>query len=305
MSNELPLSTTGRTTLHRLRERGQTDRAELYAVLDAGLICHLGVVVDGAPVVLPTGYGRGGDTLFLHGSSANRSLTSADGQDVCVTVTHLDGLVCARAVFHHSVNYRSAVVLGTARLLTDDEQRLAALEVITEQLVPGRWAETRGPTRKELAATAVLAVPLAESSVKIRTGPPADDEEDYALDLIGDSAEGVGYLLKERVGDVDAFRDAVARVASGGSALDPEVVGRMLGRRRHEGPLDDLSPRERDVLGHLAEGKSNQGIADSLVVTTAAVEKHITSIFQKLGLDASPTEHRRVMAALTYLRDSH
>jgi DNA-binding NarL/FixJ family response regulator len=128
-------------------------------------------------------------------------------------------------------------------------------------------------------------------------------EEDYALDLIGDSAEGVGYLLKERVGDVDAFRDAVARVASGGSALDPEVVGRMLGRRRHEGPLDELSPRERDVLSHLAEGKSNQGIAESLVVTTAAVEKHITSIFQKLGLDASPTEHRRVTAALTYLRD--
>jgi DNA-binding NarL/FixJ family response regulator len=128
-------------------------------------------------------------------------------------------------------------------------------------------------------------------------------EEDYALDLIGDSAEGVGYLLKERVGDVDAFSDAVTRVASGGSALDPEVVGRMLGRRRHEGPLDELSPRERDVLGHLAEGKSNRGIAESLVVTTAAVEKHITSIFQKLGLDASPTEHRRVTAALTYLRD--
>jgi DNA-binding NarL/FixJ family response regulator len=127
-------------------------------------------------------------------------------------------------------------------------------------------------------------------------------EEQYALDLIGDSAEGVGYLLKERVGDVDAFRDAVARVAAGGSALDPEVVGRMLGRRRHEGPLDELSPRERDVLGHLAEGKSNQGIAEALVVTTAAVEKHVTSIFQKLSLDASPTEHRRVLAALTYLR---
>jgi DNA-binding NarL/FixJ family response regulator len=128
-------------------------------------------------------------------------------------------------------------------------------------------------------------------------------EEQYALDLIGDSAEGVGYLLKERVGDVDAFRDAVARVAAGGSALDPEVVGRMLGRRRREGPLDELSPRERDVLGHLAEGKSNQGIAEALVVTTAAVEKHITSIFQKLDLDVGPTEHRRVLAALTYLRD--
>jgi DNA-binding NarL/FixJ family response regulator len=124
------------------------------------------------------------------------------------------------------------------------------------------------------------------------------------MDLIGDSAEGVGYLLKERVGDVEAFTDAVARVAAGGSALDPEVVGRMLGRRRREGPLDELSPREREVLAHLAEGKSNQGIADALVVTTAAVEKHVTSIFHKLDLEASSTEHRRVVAALTYLRDT-
>jgi DNA-binding NarL/FixJ family response regulator len=129
-------------------------------------------------------------------------------------------------------------------------------------------------------------------------------EEQYALDLIGDTAEGVGYLLKERVGDVEAFRDAVTRVAAGGTALDPEVVGRMLGRRRREGPLDELSPRERDVLGHLAEGKSNQGIAEELVVTSAAVEKHVTSIFHKLGLETSPTDHRRVLAALTYLRGS-
>jgi DNA-binding NarL/FixJ family response regulator len=129
-------------------------------------------------------------------------------------------------------------------------------------------------------------------------------EEQYALDLIGDSAEGVGYLLKERVGDVDAFTDAVGRVAAGGSALDPEVVGRMLGRRRRDGPLDELSPRERDVLGHLAEGKSNQGIAEALVVSVAAVEKHVTAIFHKLGLETSPTGHRRVLAALTYLRDS-
>jgi DNA-binding NarL/FixJ family response regulator len=129
-------------------------------------------------------------------------------------------------------------------------------------------------------------------------------EEDYALDLIGESAEGVGYLLKDRVGDVEAFTDAVARVASGGSALDPEVVGRMLGRRRSEGPLDDLTPRERDVLVHLAEGKSNRGIAEELVVTSAAVERHVTNIFQKLGLETSPTEHRRVLAAVTYLRDT-
>ena len=129
-------------------------------------------------------------------------------------------------------------------------------------------------------------------------------EEQYALELIGDRPEGVGYLLKERVGDVDAFTDAVSRVASGGSALDPEVVGRMLGRRRADGPLDRLSPRERDVLAAMAEGKSNQGIAQALVVTEAAVEKHVTGIFQKLELGQTPTEHRRVLAVLTYLRDS-
>src|SRR3954469_1652426 len=127
-------------------------------------------------------------------------------------------------------------------------------------------------------------------------------EEEYALDLIGERAEGVGYLLKERVGDVDAFTDAVARVAAGGSALDPEVVARMLGRRRADGPLDRLSPRERDVLAQLAEGKSNQGIAEALLVTSAAIEKHVTGIFSKLGLDATPTAHRRVLAALAYLR---
>lgn len=129
-------------------------------------------------------------------------------------------------------------------------------------------------------------------------------EERYAIDLIGDRAEGVGYLLKERVGDVDAFIDAVGRVASGGSALDPEVVSRMLGRRAQQSPLAELSPRERDVLAAMAEGKSNIGIAEELFVTEAAVEKHVTGIFQKLGLGPTPTEHRRVLAVLTYVRDA-
>jgi DNA-binding NarL/FixJ family response regulator len=129
-------------------------------------------------------------------------------------------------------------------------------------------------------------------------------EEQYALDLIGERAEGVGYLLKERVGDVDAFIDAVTRVAGGGSALDPEVVGRMLGRRGRDRPLDRLSPREQDVLTAMAEGKSNRGIAEALFVTPAAVEKHVTNIFDKLELDPAATEHRRVLAVLTYLRDS-
>ena len=128
-------------------------------------------------------------------------------------------------------------------------------------------------------------------------------EENYAVDLIGEHPEGVGYLLKERVGDVDAFIDAVSRVAAGGSALDPEIVARMLGRRRSEGPLDRLSPREGDVLAAMAEGKSNRGIAETLVVTQAAVEKHVTSIFHKLELDPGDTGHRRVLAVLTYLRD--
>jgi DNA-binding NarL/FixJ family response regulator len=128
-------------------------------------------------------------------------------------------------------------------------------------------------------------------------------EDHYAMELIGDRPEGAGYLLKERVGDVEEFIDALERVAGGGSALDPEVVARMLGRRRGEGPVDRLTPRERDVLAAMAEGKSNQGIAEALVVTGAAVEKHVTRIFHKLGLGPTPTEHRRVLAVLTYLRD--
>jgi nitroimidazol reductase NimA-like FMN-containing flavoprotein (pyridoxamine 5'-phosphate oxidase superfamily) len=179
----LTLSATPRTALHRHKERGRTGRADLYAVLDAGLICHLGVVIDGLPVVLPTAYGRDGDMLYLHGSSANRSNLAADGQEVCVTVTHLDGIVCARAVFSHSMNYRCAVVFGRARLVTDDEERLAALRVITEQLIPGRWAAARPPSRKEMAATSVLAVPLDDASVKVRTGPPADEPADHDLDV--------------------------------------------------------------------------------------------------------------------------
>jgi uncharacterized protein len=174
-----PLSSTPRTTLHRLRERGRADRSELDAVLEAGLVCHLGVVVDGQPLVLPTGYGRIGDTLYLHGSSANRSLLGAADQQVCVTVTLLDGLVCARAVFHHSMNYRSAVIFGAARLVTEPAEKLAALRAVTDHLVPGRWEHAREPTRKELAATAVLALPLEEASVKVRSGGPKDDPEDY------------------------------------------------------------------------------------------------------------------------------
>ena len=173
------LSSTPRTELRRHRERGRTDRDDLYAVLDAGLICHLGVIAGGVPRVLPTGYGRDGDTLYLHGSSANSTFMAADGQDVCVTVTHLDGLVYARAVFSHSMNYRSAMIYGVARLLTDCAERTAALRVITEHLTPGQWSYARQPSAKELAATSVLELPLTESSVKIRAGGPSDEPADY------------------------------------------------------------------------------------------------------------------------------
>ncbi|WP_106397989.1 pyridoxamine 5'-phosphate oxidase family protein [Actinocorallia populi] len=173
------LSTTERTRVRRGKNRARTDRDDLYDVLDAGMICHLGVVVDGAPRVVPTAYARVGDTLYLHGSTGARSLR-AEGE-VCVTVTLLDGIVLARSAMHHSVNYRSAMVYGTPRPVTDPDEHMAALEAVTEQLAPGQWDVVRRPNRKEIAATAVLALGLDEASVKIRDAPPVDDEEDYAL----------------------------------------------------------------------------------------------------------------------------
>lgn len=190
-TNDLPsasalptvLSPTPRSTPSRTKERARSDRAELYAVLDAGLIGHLGIEIDGSVHVLPTGYGRDGDTLYLHGSTGARSLrAAARGVDVCFTVTQLDGIVYARSTFHHSMNYHCAVVHGTARLV-EGEERMHGLEVLTEHLAPGSWHETRLPDAKESAATLVLALPLVEASVKVRTGPPADDDEDVEADL--------------------------------------------------------------------------------------------------------------------------
>ncbi|MBN6053664.1 pyridoxamine 5'-phosphate oxidase family protein [Nonomuraea sp. RK-328] len=180
-SSRTPLSATPRTRLGRSKERGSDDRDDLYEVLDTGLICHLGVVADGCPMVVPTGYGRDGDTLYLHGSTGSRSVRAAQEADVCVTVTHLDGIVLARSVFHHSVNYRSAMIYGRARLVTDEEERLTGLRVLTERLAPGQWDYARRPNRKELAATAVLALSLDEASVKLRRGAPVDEDEDYGL----------------------------------------------------------------------------------------------------------------------------
>ncbi|HEX3780126.1 MAG TPA: pyridoxamine 5'-phosphate oxidase family protein [Pseudonocardiaceae bacterium] len=172
------LSPTPRSTPRRHAERAQADRAALDAVLDAGLVCHLALVVDGAPLVLPTGYGRDGDTLYVHGSSGARSLRGSAGIEVCVAVSLLDGVVYARSVFTHSFNYRSAVVHGDAELLEDEEHKLHGLRTLVEHLAPGSWGYARTPTKRELAATSVLALDLAEASVKIRTGGPGCDELD-------------------------------------------------------------------------------------------------------------------------------
>src|SRR5690349_13731379 len=172
------LSPTPRSTVRRGAARARSDRAELHAVLDAGLVCHLGIVLGDAPVVLPTAYGRIDDTLYLHGSTGAASVRAADGVPVCVTVTHVDGVVYARSVFHFSMNYRSAVVHGRARLVTDEAERLAGLRALTEHVAPGSWDHARPPNRRELAATAVLALDLTEASVKVRSGPPVDDDED-------------------------------------------------------------------------------------------------------------------------------
>ena len=174
---------TARTRVRRLPKRGAYDRQVIDAILDEALICHLGFVVDDQPYVIPTLHARVGDEVLIHGSSASRALkTIAAGAPVCLTATLIDGLVLARAAFHHSVNYRSVVLLGRARLLDRDEDKEAALEAFTERLVPGRWEHVRWPTRQEVKGTKVLALPIDEASAKLRTGPPGDDDEDYALD---------------------------------------------------------------------------------------------------------------------------
>jgi hypothetical protein len=173
---------TERTKVRRLPERAAYDSETILAILDEGFICHVGFSVDGQPYVIPTSYARVGDTLYIHGSPASRLVrTLAGGVDVCVTVTLLDGLVLARAAFHHSVNYRSVVILGRAVLVKDRAEKLRALKALTEHIVHGRWKDVRHPTESELTATAVLALPLIEVSAKVRTGPPKDDEEDYRL----------------------------------------------------------------------------------------------------------------------------
>jgi nitroimidazol reductase NimA-like FMN-containing flavoprotein (pyridoxamine 5'-phosphate oxidase superfamily) len=220
-SSSTSLSPTSRTTIRRLGDRALSDRAELYAVLDEALYCSLGVVRDGHPLVIPTvfatdpdGPDRGG-TMYVHGSVAARSLVDAPGADLCVTVTLVDGLVLARSGFHHSMNYRSAVVIGRGRLVDDPKEKAHALELVVDHAVPGRAATLRGPSRKELAATTVVALPLYEASVKRRTGDPVDDADDVA------AGAWAGVLpLRMVTGDVLSAHDAT------GTPVPDDVVRR-------------------------------------------------------------------------------
>lgn len=178
------LMQTEKTTLKRLSKRGDYSKEVIYKILDEGSICHVGFVVDGYPVVIPTGYARQGDRILIHGSAASRMIRSlAQGIDVSVTVTLIDGIVLARSAFHHSFNYRSVVIFGKATPIEDKVEKMQALEAFTEHIMPGRWSDVRIPNEQELKATTVLALDLTEASAKVRTGPPIDDDEDYQLDV--------------------------------------------------------------------------------------------------------------------------
>ena len=173
---------TPRTRVVREPDRGVYDRDTLNRILDEAFLCHIGFVVDGQPYVIPTSYGRDGDVLYVHGSAASRMLRNlSQGIPVCITVTLLDGLVVARSVFNHSMNYRSVVILGTATLVDNPEEKLKALRALSEHILPHRWDDVRQPNEKELKATSVLRLPIEEFSAKVRTGPPIDDEPDYAF----------------------------------------------------------------------------------------------------------------------------
>lgn len=173
---------TPRTRVVREPQRAVYDRKTVNQILDEAFLCHVGFAVDGQPYVIPTSYGRDGDALYIHGSAASRMLRNlGEGVPVCVTVTLLDGLVLARSIFNHSMNYRSVVILGTATLVDDPAEKLAALRALSEHIVPGRWDDSRQPNEKELKATSVLRLPINEFSAKVRVGPPIDDEEDYSF----------------------------------------------------------------------------------------------------------------------------
>ncbi|MEE9372090.1 MAG: pyridoxamine 5'-phosphate oxidase family protein [Saprospiraceae bacterium] len=181
------MSSFEKTNLNRVKripKRGHYDKATIYPIIDAALICHVGLVHEGQPIVIPTIHARLQDNIIIHGASTSRLMNnSGGGNAICITITHLDGLVLARSAFHHSMNYRSAVIYGQGEIILDHDEKMAALEAITEKLVPGRWNDVRQPSTKELKATNVVKIPIDLASAKIRTGPPGDDKPDYNLDV--------------------------------------------------------------------------------------------------------------------------
>lgn len=215
----LSFEPTARTTLRRLPERGSYDVALVHSILDEALVCHVGFTVDDHPYVIPTIHTRVGNTLYLHGSPASRMLrTLRDGVEVCVTVTLLDALVLARSAFHHSLNYRSVLVLGVARPVTDGAQKRAALEALVDHIAPGRSAEARPPSEVELRSTLVLALPLEEVSAKVRTGPAKDDEADLSLPVWAG-------LLPIRTAAGEAVDDPLLHLAAGSPRPSEVVTG--------------------------------------------------------------------------------
>ena len=222
MSGERRAGPTPRTTVRRLPDRAHYDRDTVESILDEGLVCHVGFVDGGQPFVVPSAYARRGDRLVIHGSAASRMIRAlAAGAPACVTVTLLDGLVLARSAFHHSMNYRSVVVLGTATEVTDPEEKGRALDAIVEHVAPGRLSSVRPPSEGEMRATRVVELPLDEASAKVRTGPPKDDEADYALGIWA--------------GELPLRLDPLAPVAdprlAPGLSPPPHVTGWRRGRR--------------------------------------------------------------------------
>jgi uncharacterized protein len=233
---------TPRTTVNRMRKRASYDPEVIHAILDRSLVCHVGVVIDGAPRVLPTLHARIDDRVYIHGAASNHMLrTAAEGVEICLTATLIDGLVMARSAFHHSVNYRSAVLFGIATEVTDPERKLAAMRGLVEHIAPGRWEHARQPNPKELAATSILELAITEASAKVRTGGPLDDEEDYAL------PHWAGVIPLR----TDALIPTTDARLTVGITMPPHISEYRSPDARMSGCAHDGEPLERTVDGFL------------------------------------------------------
>ena len=251
---------TARTTINRMRQRGTYDREVINAILDRSLVCHVGVMVDGAPRVLPTLHARIDDSVFIHGAVSNRMIrTAAEGVEVCLTATLIDGLVMARSAFHHSVNYRSAVIYGGATEVTDPERKLAAMRALVEHLAPERWDNTRQPNPKELAATSILELPIGEASAKVRTGGPLDDDEDYALPYWA--------------GVIPLRTQALAPI--GDERLNPAIVMPPL--------ISEYRPPDARALGSAHDGAAFERTVNGFLISTDTARLDLGVIYEFLA----------------------